>query len=222
MTEQGKTGYNYIEVANLFAKVLDVATETKSILSRYLNEEVIDPMSKLWYAPEAKEFFKSFQRTVAEEEKNIDKAFQFFVDKIDLAQHDWSEETEGGEVAEKVTVETEKIFLNVAKIKDQNDGNIYIAERSALNFAEGLTSLREKIVSDIKTQETLLKEASLAFIGDDQGAAIQKCFEGILKTISDIFDFLTTGENSLKETIISVTEEYRRFARRISEEMSSK
>ena len=222
MNEQGKTGYNYIEMANLFAKILDVAIETKSILSRYLNEEVIDPMSKLWYAPEAKDFFKSFQRTVADEEKNIDKAFQFFVDKIDLAQHDWSEETEGGEVAEKVTIETENIFLNVAKIKDQNDGNIYIAERSALNFAEGLTSLREKIVSDIKTQETLLKEASLAFIGDDQGAAIQKCFEDVLKTISDIFDFLTTGENSLKETIISVTEEYRRFARKISEEMNSK
>ncbi len=220
MDGQDKTGYNYEEITNLFNKINDIANDTKSILSKYLNEEVIDHVSIFWCAPEAKHFFKSFQKTVNNEEKNIDKAFQSLVDKIDLVQKNWSITTEGGEISEKINIQTNSIFLNVAKIKEQCNGNIFIKEKEALSFAESLTSLRETIIDDIKNQETLLKEASIAFMGNDQGIAIQSCFEKVLKTVDNIFDFLTVGDNSLKQTVIDATNEYRRCAKMLADEMN--
>ena len=49
-----------------------------------------------------------------------------------------------------------------------------------------------------------------------------KCFDKVIKSIGDIFDFLTKGDTSLRSEIIRVTDEYRSFAIRIKEELDSK
>ncbi len=222
MAEEAKTGYNYVEVANLFTEVSNVATQTKRIVSKYLNDDLIDPMSKLWYAPEAKEFFKRFQGVVKESEEEMDAAFQAFVDKLDLAQQSWSEKTKGGKTAKAVSIRTEKIFLNIAKFKDQRDGNIYIDEKGALVFADNLSTIQQKLTNELMDQKVELTNVALAFIGNNQSEGIQKCFDKILKSIGEIFDFLARGDTSLREEVIRVTDEYRAFALKIKEEMDSK
>lgn len=222
MAEDAKIGYNYIAVNNLFNEVDEVATQTKRIVSKYLNEDLIDPMSKLWYAPEAKEFFNKFKGVVEDAEKKMDGAFQSFINNIDGAQEAWSKKTGGGEKAKVIQIQTEKIFLNTAKFKEQKDGNIYIDERGALNYAEGLSTLQQKMTNDLIDQQAELTEASLAFIGNNQAEDIQKCFEKVISSIGEIFDFLDKGDNSLKAEIIRVTEEYRNLALKIREELEGK
>ncbi|MBQ6539376.1 MAG: hypothetical protein IJL76_03780 [Bacilli bacterium] len=222
MAEEAKTGYNYVEMANLFTEVSNIATQTKRIVSKYLNDDLIDPMSKLWYAPEAREFFKKFQAVVREAEEEMDGAFQGFIDSLYKAQKAWSVKTKGGETAESITIRTEKIFLYIAKFKDQREGNIYIDEKGALTFVEGLNTIQQKLTNELMDQKADLTSAALAFVGNNQAEGIQKCFDKVVSSISDIFDFLTKGDTSLKSEIIRVTNEYRSFALRIKAEMEEK
>lgn len=222
MADEAKVGYNYVEMANLFTEVSNIATQTKRIVSKYLNDDLIDPMSKLWYAPEAREFFKKFQSVVRDAEEEMDGAFQSFVESIDRAQRSWSVKTKGGKTAKSVTIRTEKIFLYVAKFKEQRDGNVYIDERGALAFADGLNTIQQKLTNELVDQKAELTNASLAFIGNNQSEGVQKCFDRVMKSVGDIFDFLTKGDTSLRSEIIRVTDEYRNFALKVKAEMEEK
>ena len=91
-----------------------------------------------------------------------------------------------------------------------------------MNFAEELDSIRQRLVNELTDQKLVLSEASVAFVGNDQGERIQSCFDEVLKSIGEIFDFLTRGDNSLKEEIIRVANEYKIFAEKIRDEFLDK
>ena len=77
------------------------------------------------------------------------------------------------------------------------------------------------MTNDLMDHKAELSEAALAFVGNDQGLAVQKCFDSVVKSVSEIFDFLARGDNSLRAEIIRVSDEYRQFAQMIKEQMEN-
>lgn len=221
MADGAMTGYNYKEMTGLTAEVSRVAANTKKVIQACLDDDIVEPMSKLWFAPEAKEFFTKFGETVTKSGEEMKKAFETFDKNIEEAQKAWSEKTGGGNTGSIIGLPTMELKINVGAFKESDGGNIVLYEKQAIAFAESLDGVQKKLSKSIEEQRTELSKAVTAFLGHEQGEAVNKCFDGVLTAVGTIFTYLSVGENSLSGQIKKAAETYKKMAEQVRSEMEN-
>ena len=89
------SGYNATEVEALADVISSTAQKAGEGIVERLHNEIVVPMSSVWYAPEAQEFFQKFSETVASAGENITAAFDAYRQAVQDAGKNWAENTKG-------------------------------------------------------------------------------------------------------------------------------
>jgi hypothetical protein len=214
-------GYNHIEIGKIHDEVDTIGKATAKAIEDVMSTDIVQPMSTLWYAPEAIEFFTSFKGTVEAAAMTLTSAFNGFIVNVNSAQQAWSEKTGGGKQTPVEPIGTLTITIDISSIKDENAGSIVLYTTKARAHADSLTAIQAKLEKAIADQKAALENLNQAFLGGGQGAAVEHCFEVVLAAIAQIFDFLTKGQNSLQNQINAAADTYTKMAEQVTSGMNS-
>lgn len=205
--DQNITGYNCERVNELREVINNTAQRAGEGIVERLHSEIIIPMSNVWYAPEAVEFFQGFADTVKSSGQYIQQTFDSFRNAVQKAGENWAENTKG-QAPNLPAIDPVELNLNVSDIQNDNRGNVTIDENQAIVIAGTLEQVEANIKADLEgLAQNLLVE--FAFMGHGQAEAIQNCFVLINGEIHRIFKYLTEGDNSLKVQIGKAVEKYK-------------
>lgn len=200
------SGYNCENVNALRDVINNTASQAANGIVERLHSDIIVPMSIVWYAPEAVEFFEGFAATVKASGENITMAFDAFRQAVEDAGKNWAENTKG-ELPSLPAIDQVELNLNVSKIQPENGGNVTIDEGQATTIAGNLPEVEAAIKSDLENIAESLN-AETAFIGHGQAEALQNCFVYVSGEIHKIFKYLTEGEESLQGQINKAVQKY--------------
>lgn len=209
------TGYNCEQVNALRDVINSTAQQAGQNIVERLHSDIIVPMSTVWYAPEAVDFFNGFAQTVKASGENITQAFDAYRGAVESAGKNWAENT-GGEVPSLPTIDTVDLTLNVSDIQPENAGNVTIEEGQASQIASKLGEVEEGIKADLENLANNL-DAESAFIGHGQGEALKQCFVTVSGELHKIFKYLTDGEESLQGQINKAVQKYQEVSSGISD-----
>lgn len=200
------SGYNCENINALRDVINSTASRAGAGIVERLHSDIIVPMSSVWYAPEAIEFFEGFAATVKASGENITAAFDAFRNAIESAGKNWAENT-GGEMPSLPAIDAVELELNVSEIQPENGGNVTIDEGQATAIAGSLAEVEAGIKTDLENLAEGLN-AETAFIGHGQADALQICFIQLSGELHKIFRYLTEGENSLQGQINKAVQKY--------------
>lgn len=207
MNNGNMTGYNSQNIAALRDVIDRTAQSVAEKVVTRLHDEIIRPISEVWHAPEAVDFFTKFAETVKGTGQNIRDIFDSFRKAVEQAGSIWAENT-GGEAPTLGAISDVNLELPVREIQVKDSaGNVGIDEDAANKIANNLTNVEEEIKSDMEAVANEL-DASTAFLGHGQAEAVAECFIKINLEIHLIFKFLTEGDLSLQAQIISAAKKY--------------
>ena len=215
------TGYNFNEMSGLGNEINTIVKATEKDIQASIDADICEPMAKLWFAPEAKQFFQEFGKTVEESGNQVEKAFETFLKNVELAQDKWSEKTGGGRKGYLGSVPNCKLKVNVSMFKESDGGNVVLYERQAISYADGLKAVQDSLTKKIEGHKGELTKAVTSFLGDGQGEAVNKCFDGVLTAVGTIFDYLSVGDNSLAGQIKKAAETYKKMAEEVKTGMEN-
>lgn len=142
------SGYNATEVEALADVISSTAQKAGEGIVERLHNEIVVPMSSVWYAPEAQEFFQKFSETVASAGENITAAFDAYRQAVQDAGKNWAENTKGAAPVLKA-VQQVALNLSVGEILPDNAGNVTLDEGQAENIAGKLKDVEANIKSDL-------------------------------------------------------------------------
>ncbi len=219
--EEDRLGYNHIEIGKIHDEVDTIAKATAKAIEDAMGTDIVQPMSTMWYAPEAVEFFTEFKKTVEAAAGTLTEAFNGFITNVNNAQTAWSDKTGGGAKTEVQAIGNLSITIDISSIKEEDNGSIMLYKSKALAHADSLAAVQTRLTKAIADQKAALENLNQAFLGGGQGAAVEHCFEVVLGVIAQIFDFLTKGQNSLQEQIKAAAETYSKMAEEITTGMNS-
>src|SRR5699024_9837438 len=117
-------------------------------ITERLHDEIVVPMSTVWYAPEAQEFFQKFAETVASAGQNITEAFDAYRKADQSAGENWAENTKGVAPVLK-PVDTVTLNLNISDIQKENAVNVTLDEEPAESIARTLSDVEANIKYDL-------------------------------------------------------------------------
>lgn len=213
------TGYNCGQVNALRDTINNVAIKAGENIVERLHSDIIVPMSSVWYAPEAVEFFTGFAATVKASGEGITNAFDAFRGAVESAGKNWAENTQG-EAPSLPAIDMVNLELNVSDILSDNAGNVTIDENQATTIADKLPEVEAAIKSDLEGLAATLN-AETAFMGHGQAEAVQSCFVQVSGEIHKIFKYLTEGEESLQGQIKKAAAKYSEVSSGISSAFSN-
>ena len=214
-------GYNHIEIGKIHDEVDTIAKATAKAIEDAMSTDIVQPMSTMWYAPEAITFFTQFKKTVEDAAGTLTEAFNGFITNVNNAQTAWSKKTGEGATTHVEEIGNLSITIDISSIKEEDSGSIMLYKTKALGHADSLGTVQTRLSKAIADQKTALENLNQAFLGGGQGAAVEHCFEVVLGAIAQIFDFLTKGENSLQGQIKAAAETYTKMAEEITTGMNS-
>jgi len=208
------TGYNCQRINELRDVINNTAQQAGENIVEKLHSGIIAPMSSVWYAPEAVQFFEGFKETVTASGENITAAFDAFRGAVESAGINWAENT-GGEAPALPAIDSVVLDLNVSDIQNDNAGNVTIDQDQASKIANGLNEVEEGIKSELEGLAGNLN-AETAFIGGNQASKLQECFVMVSGEIHKIFKYLTDGDSSLQGQINAAAKKYNEVSEGIS------
>ena len=122
----------------------------------------------------------------------------------------------GGSAITLDTFDKEELDLNVSSIKAADGDNVFLKPEGVREVAGSLTDVENQIKSKMTEQKNELN-ADTAFLGGGQAEAIETCFGRLLEKVSEIFKWLTTGQDgNLATTFEEVTQKYEKIAETIA------
>ena len=77
--------YNYEQLNEVRDVINNLAGRTRNMIAEKLYHYVVVPISNVWYAPEAVEFFKDFSFIVKQSGENITEIFDDFRGEVELS-----------------------------------------------------------------------------------------------------------------------------------------
>lgn len=188
-------GYNLSEMESVRDAINNAAKKSSQKIIERLEDEIITPISKAWYAPEAVEFFKGFAQTVSGAGGKITEAFNSFKDAVAAAANYWAESTGSRKRINLPPIDSVELNLSVDKIQEEDaNQDVKIYSDKAQQVANNLENVEQEIKNDLAAISSNLRESEKAFIGNGQSDAITKCFESVNEQVSLVFGFLT-GKN---------------------------
>lgn len=231
--DEGKIGYNKGEIEDLRDTINSAAQSCGENIIDILENNIIGPISKAWYAPEAVYFFEGFAEWVSkiggtaggeEGGTGITGAFDSFRAAVQAAGENWAENVSTGEyVAEKpvlAEIDQVELTLDVSKVQADDAGTIYIHATDASNVASSLAEVEQSIKASMAEVASDLN-ADSAFIGGNQSVAIENCFTKVAESVHEAFKYLTEGDNNLQSQINKAIQKYGDVSKGISSSFGS-
>ena len=127
----------------------------------------------------------------------------------------------GGTAITLDSFDKEELDLNVSSIKADEDGNVFLSPQEVRAIAGTLGDVETQIKNKMTEQKNEL-DADTSFLGGGQAEAIETCFGKLLEKVSEIFKWLTTGEDgNLAETFEQVVQKYEKVAESIADSYNS-
>ena len=213
-------GYDKRKVEDLATTIQDTYEAVCDKIETKLNEDFITPMSTVWYAPEAKEYFEGVAQDVENMADTMRQAYSNYRDWIQAAGENWWENTKGsgggGLKPELKTISDENITLSVKKIKESQGNTVKMDEQACYNIADRLDTIRTECLNIVKTEHAKLN-ASSAFLGHGQAQAANDCFVEVANAIDQLFKILS----SFKDDLHKAAEKYKKVAENIANNLKN-
>lgn len=206
------TGYNREAVEHLREVINTTAQECAEKIVDLMHSEIVAPMSKVWYAKEAVEYFESIQQTVKASGESITNIFDSFREEVQTAGVNWATKTHNeNDKPSLAAISPVSLDLNVSDIQDKNSkGDVVIDINEANSIAGKLPQTEEKIKTELE-QITNKLDAAEALLGGSQAQAVKDCFNGLCKIVGEIFKFISSGDqngNSITKLINEAAKSY--------------
>ena len=213
------TGYNPSQVEALFDQVQTSANRVSETIVDEIQSGIISPISQALFTPEGVEFFQQFKTVVANTADEIEAAFNSFNESLATAANNWADNVKGEHISAR-HVQDISLDIDISPIQTNQNGNYGIIEDDAKRVANNLESVKQSITAKL-TNISLELEASSAFMGHEQASAVIGCFKRVVQAITRVFDFLTTGDNSLMNSINAAVTKYGSVASNVHTEFDN-
>ena len=213
-------GYNKEQIESLRNVINNIAKSSGEDIVNTLKNGFVIPMSSVWYAPDAVDFFNAFSELVKYSGNAVTESFDLIRSYIEKFGVLWAENT-GGEIPVLPPIEPIILNLDISSIKPNNNGDVVINGMEANRIANNLFQLENNIKDNLKNLAVNL-EAESSFIGGNQAESIQECFLRIVDQIQKIFDYLTNGDNSVQTQINKTISKYGDLSQNVSENFANK
>jgi hypothetical protein len=183
------SGYNKGKVEELRGAINTTAQSSAEAIIKELESGVIVPMSTVWYAEEAQQYFEGFKAAVAACGATIHEVFDKFRENVEKTGADWATST-GGEAPTLPVLDEIVLDLPVDAILNINGaGDRMLDEPGVKKVIGSLPTVEQNIKSSLNALAAQL-EADTAFLGHGQGAAVQNCLVKVADAVHKIFVFL--------------------------------
>lgn len=190
-------GYNKERVEEIGQVIIRTYATIADQLGVKIEQQLVVPMSTLWYAPEAVDEFNDIAKAVKKMGKNMEEAYQAYRDWIQKMGETWAENTKGKK-PHLANPHEIGIKVNVSAIQKENGGNVTLDEAGAIAVAGKMADLHAEMLSLVKSEHAKLEAAS-AFIGHGQAAAATACFIKVADALSQLFQLMETIGERLKQ-----------------------
>ena len=210
MNDNGNgTGYNPGKIQALGEEVKAAAKSACSSIETHVQTDIIDKMANAWFAGEAIDYFKNtLKPSVASTGDSIrTDLFNKFIENLVSAGEEWKKATQNdgsGEAAaadvsiEQIGADEAKIDVNVEGIKEQ-DGDGFIGIKDS-EFSDVINSSIPDSKNSVKAEVEALKDtlhSSDAYVGGEQGAAVDGFFDKIVAAVIELYDKIAADLNTV-------------------------
>lgn len=210
-------GYNREEIQQLRTQVTDVAESLANSIKEKFQNQFVNPMGDIWYAPEAITWFDSFKETLDSLSTPLINYFNGYLEALQAAANAWAQTT-GGEQIVIAEIPSQVFSLSInsidySAIKSENanhDQGIEVDQAQQI-CSGNLPAIQTLLNEELSAYSSRI-EAETSFLGGGQAEAVQRCFGQIAELIKNLFNELTEGENSLPAAITSYINKYKETA----------
>ena len=194
-------GYNPQQFSDLRAKINLAYIGAARCIVDVLEEQLIKPISLVWYTQEGVEYFDGFKQQVQATGEALRLTYDVLRDAIYQAGVVWADNTHN-EQPDMAPLELFDLSLDVSAIQPtREDGAAVIEIEQATAIANNLPNIQTEIVQRIAAEQTDL-DASLALIGGGQADAVTALHNRVEAAVGRIFSFLTEGDNNIQANIV--------------------
>lgn len=210
------SGYNEQAVVDLRDVINNTAQSTKDVIIEELTNGVITPMSTVWYAEEAQEYFAGFAENVKSSGTTIKEVFDGFRANVQKTGEDWAEATGAESTPTLSELDDVVLELNVDAIEAKNAAGDRSLDEDGVDTVIGsLEGVEETIKSRLSGLAQDL-DASTAFLGHGQGESVQNCFVKVAESVHKIFEYLLIGDDALEGALSKYKEKYATSAENVA------
>lgn len=216
--EDTAVGYNDAKCKEIDAGIEDCHQQIVTIIKEEIEQEIVAPMSKAWYAEDAVDYMTEFKGNTARISDDIQKIFQNFRDQMQSDIDNWNTQTHGTQL-QAVSEKTVDIDVSAMQPVD-GDGNRYITNTIATDVVTWIANCL-KGVNERGTQVIADHEIA-SYIEERQNDAANTALQQVLLAVEAVLVYLIVGPNAIAVVTAGKQQEYTATAQRNAEETSNR
>ena len=219
--EDTAVGYNDTKCKEIDAGIEDCHQQIVTIIKEEIEQEVVTPISKAWYAEDAVEYMKEFQLNTRNISDDIQKIFQNFRDQMQSDIDNWNTQTQNPSGAQLADISQKQVDIDVSSVQaTDSEGNRYIAN----TIDSDVNVLTAGCLKNIATRggQTISEHAIGSYIGEKQNDAANKALFEILVAVEGVLSYLTIGDNAIVVVIAEKKQSYTTTAQTNTQNTESK
>ena len=219
--EDTAVGYNDTKCKEIDAGIEDCHQQIVTIIKEEIEQEVVTPISKAWYAEDAVEYMKEFQLNTRNISDDIQKIFQNFRDQMQSDIDNWNTQTQNPSGTQLQDVSEKTVDIDVSAMQPtDSEGNRYISLSIATDVVTWIANCL-KGVNERGTQVIADHEIA-SYIGEKQNDAANSALQQVLIAVEAVLVYLIVGDNAISVVTAGKQQEYTTTAQRNTEETSNR
>ena len=219
--EDTAVGYNDTKCKEIDVGIEECYQEIVTIIKEAIEQEIVTPMSKAWYAEDAVEYMKEFRANTIRISDDIQKIFQNFRDQMQSDIDNWNTQTKNPSGTQLQDVSEKTVDIDVSAMQPvDGEGNRYISNTIATDVVTWVANCL-KVVNDRGTQ--VIADHSIgSYIGEKQNDAANAALQAVLLAVEGVLVYLIVGENAIAVVTAGKQQEYIATAQRNTEETTNR
>ena len=219
--EDTAVGYNDTKCKEIDAGIEDCHQQIVTIIKEEIEQEVVTPISKAWYAEDAVDYMTEFKNNTARISDDIQKIFQNFRDQMQSDIDNWNTQTHNTSGTQLQDVSEKTVDIDVSAMQPtDSEGNRYIS----LSIATDVVTWIANCLKDVNERGTqVIADHEIAsYIGEKQNDAANNALQQVLLAVEAVLVYLIVGDNAIAVVTAGKQQEYTTTAQRNTEETSNR
>ena len=219
--EDTAVGYNDTKCKEIDAGIEDCHQQIVTIIKEEIEQEIVAPMSKAWYAEDAVNYMTEFKGNTARISDDIQKIFQNYRDQMQSDIDNWNTQTQNPSGTQLQPVSEKTVDIDVSAMQPvDGDGNRYITNTIATDVVTWIANCL-KGVNERGTQVIADHEIA-SYIGERQNDAANTALQQVLLAVEAVLAYLIVGPNAIAVVTAGKQQEYTATAQRNTEETTNR
>lgn len=219
--EDTAVGYNDAKCKEIDAGIEDCHQQIVTIIKEEIEQEIVAPMSKAWYAEDAVNYMTEFKGNTARISDDIQKIFQNYRDQMQSDIDNWNTQTQNPSGTQLQPVSEKTVDIDVSAMQPvDGDGNRYITNTIATDVVTWIANCL-KGVNERGTQVIADHEIA-SYIGERQNDAANTALQQVLLAVEAVLAYLIVGPNAIAVVTAGKQQEYTATAQRNTEETTNR